>query len=291
MLYGISTHLFHNHPLGEAHLKQVAEYGFDRVELFATKGHFEYHDRSKIGDLRRWLDATGVRLHSVHAPIVESLVGNRWGAAYSNATSDQAARQLAVQEAIAAVEIARVVPYEYLVVHLGLPSSQSPAASDNDRDQARRSIEQIHEVAEPLGVRLALEVIPNDLSTPDSLVTMIEDELEMRDLGICLDFGHAFLQGDVVDAIETVSGHLITTHVHDNRGKADDHLAPFDGQIDWLSALMAVQKIGYEGTLLFELQSAEPAATVLQRAVAARRRFDQILGGEWGPLTVDRQSW
>ena len=36
--------------------------------------------------------------------------------------------------------------------------------------------------------------------------------------------------GDLVDAIETVSGHLITTHVHDNRGKLDDHLAPFDGK-------------------------------------------------------------
>ncbi len=288
MQFGISTHLYHNHPLSEAHLKQVAEHGFDRVELFATKGHFEYRDPAKIEELRRWLDAAGIRLHSVHAPIVESLVGNRWGAAYSNATSNQAARQQAVQEAIAAVEIARIVPYEYLVVHLGLPTNQAPSPSDNDREQARRSVEQIHEAAERTGVRLALEVIPNDLSTAESLVRMIEDELEMRDVGICLDFGHAFLAGDLVDAIETVSGHMTTTHVHDNRGKLDDHLAPFEGNIDWLAALMAVQKVGYEGTLLFELQSAEPPAVVLQRAVAARKRFDQILCGEWGPLTVDR---
>ena len=273
---------------GLALREPIAEHGFDQIELFATKGHFDYHDPARIAQLGRWLEATGVRLHSVHAPIVESLVANRWGAAYSNATSDHAARQQAVRETIAAVEIARLVPYDCLVVHLGIPSSQGPSPSDNDREQARRSVEQIHAAAGPLHVRLALEVIPNDLSTADSLVQMIEDELELRDLGICLDFGHAALMGDVVDAIETVSGHMITTHVHDNRGKADDHLAPFDGGIDWLAALMAVQKVGYEGTLLFELQGAQPPEAVLQRAAAARRRFEQILDGEWGPLTVDR---
>jgi hypothetical protein len=45
---------------------------------------------------------------------------------------------------------------------------------------------------------------------------------------------------------------------------------------------MEVQKVGYEGTLLFELQSSEPSRTVLERAMAARRRFEQILEGEWG---------
>lgn len=282
MQFGLSTHLYHNHPLAEPHLREVAERGFDRVELFATHGHFEYHDASAIANLGRWLQATGLRLHSVHAPIVDSLVGTKWGAPYSIATGDQAARQEAVQEAIAAVEIARVVPYEYLVVHLGIPSSQNPAPNDNNRELARRSIEQIHAAAYPLGVRLALEVIPNELSTPDSLVELIEEELELPDIGICLDFGHAAIMGDLLDAIDSVSGHLVTTHVHDNRGRQDDHLTPFEGTIDWLSALMDVQKVGYEGTLLFELQSGEPARIVLERAVAARARFEQILDGEWG---------
>lgn len=288
MQFGISTHLFHGDPLGEAHLREVAAHGFDRIELFAARGHFDYRDPTAIANLARWLDATGVRLHSVHAPIVESLVGTRWGAAYSNATPDQSARRRAVEEANATVEIARTVPYDQLVLHLGLPASMNPSRIENSREAVRHSIEQVHEAAERVGVRLALEVIPNDLSTPDSLVGLIEDELELRDVGICLDFGHAFLMGDLVDAIETVSGHLATTHVHDNRGKADDHLVPFDGNIDWLAALMAVQKVGYEGTLLFELQRLEPPRAGLERAVAARRRFEQILDGEWGPLTVDR---
>ena len=68
-----------------------------------------------------------------------------------------------------------------------------------------------------------------------------------------MDFGHAHLMGDVADAVETAAEHLITTHVHDNSGREDDHLVPFQGTIDWAAALMTMQKIGYDGTYLMEL--------------------------------------
>lgn len=277
MLFGISSHLYHAYPLSQAHLLELAEYGFRRLELFAAQGHFDYHDPAAVENLGRWLDASGMALHSVHAPIVESIVGRRWGAAYSNATTDTAARERAVQETLAAIAVARTVPYGCLVVHLGIADVQNPGPNDNSREPAKRSVEQIHEAAVAAGVRVALEVIPNRLSSAESLVQMIEDELDLPGIGICLDFGHAFLLGDLADAIETTSGHLATTHVHDNRGKDDDHLTPFEGHIDWETALMTVQKVGYEGTLLFELQSQDPARVVLERAAAARRRFERIL--------------
>ena len=52
------------------------------------------------------------------------------------------------------------------------------------------------------------------------------------------------------------SEHLIATHVHDNRGRSDDHLLPFDGTIDWAGTLLAVQKIGYDGPFMFESRAA-----------------------------------
>ena len=107
-------------------------------------------------------------------------------------------------------------------------------------------------MAGPLGVQVAVEVIPNELSRAGSLVHFVENDLEGLEalaapVGICLDFGHAHMDGDLLDAIETVSEHFVTTHVHDNRGRADDHLVPFEGTIDWPAALTAVQKVGYEG--------------------------------------------
>jgi sugar phosphate isomerase/epimerase len=277
MKYGISTHLYHDQRLARAHLAEIADHGFDAIELFATRTHFDYRDPSAIAALEDWLKQTGLRLHGIHAPITQSLTGGVWGPAYSTGAADEARRQAAVRETDAALAIARRIRTDVLVVHLGMPRGQQVPPGDNSPRAAARSVEEIHHLASPLGMRVAVEVIPNDLSAPTSLVRLLEEDVELPGAGICLDYGHAFLMGDLVDAIEAVSGHLITTHLHDNHGRSDDHLAPFDGGIDWPSALMATRKVGYEGTLLFELGNTDSPSAVLARARRIRQRFEEIL--------------
>ncbi len=103
-----------------------------------------------------------------------------------------------------------------------------------------KSVEAIAAAAAESGVRLALEVIPNDLSTPAALDDLLERRPRAR--------RHRHLPRlrprahDVGrrEAAETLAGHLITTHVHDNDGRSDDHLVPFAGTIDWPTTLMAM---------------------------------------------------
>jgi sugar phosphate isomerase/epimerase len=64
--------------------------------------------------------------------------------------------------------------------------------------------------------------------------------------------------------------------VHDNRGRTDDHLIPFDGTIDWPGALTAIQKVGYEGTLILEIAAHGSAKDTLIRARKARQRMDAL---------------
>lgn len=282
--FGVSTHLFHGARLDRDHLVEIAAHDFDTVEVFATRTHFDYHDPAAAARLAEWLDDTRLTLNSLHAPICASLVGGVWGEPFSTAPGDETRRRRAVDEAKAALAVAATVPYDYLVVHLGIPTlggaaaEQSRTAGDNSRQAARRSVEELHAAATAAGVRLALEVIPNPLSTPEALVHLIEEELELAGTGICLDAGHAFVMGDVVDAIESCSGHLVTTHLHDNGGKSDDHLVPFDGGIDWPAALLALQKIGYDGAWIFEVADTGSAADVLKRTARARDRFVRELG-------------
>lgn len=278
MQYGISTHLYHASRLTRAHLVEIAAAGFDAVEVFATRSHVDYHDAAALDALASWIRELGLRLHGIHAPIMEAFGrGDSWeGKTFSVAAADAARRQEAVREAVAALELARRVPADVMVVHLGVPRGHQVAGA-NARDAALRSLEELLKAAQPLGVRLALEVIPNDLSTPDALVRLLEEDLPAREAGICLDFGHAFLLGDVVDAVEHMSGHLITTHVHDNDQRDDQHLAPFDGKIAWAPALMAIQKVGYDGTLLFELADTSTPRDVLDKARQVRERFDRML--------------
>jgi sugar phosphate isomerase/epimerase len=276
MRFGISTHLYHDRRLERDHLEQVASYGFEAIELFATRSHFDYYDEGAIAALADWLSETGLTLNSVHAPIMASAAGGPSDERYSNALADNARRQAAVRETEAALQIARRIPFNVLVVHLGTPAAKSQPG-DNTRASAFRSAEEICRLAEPLGVRIALEVIPNELSTVAALVEMLERDLDAPHAGICLDFGHAHLMGDVADAVETAAEHVIATHVHDNRRKDDEHLVPYQGSINWDMALTTMQKIGYDATYLMELASTSTPAPVLAEARRARQRFEQTL--------------
>lgn len=276
MHFGISTHLYHDQRLSRDHLAQVAGYGFESVELFATRSHFDYHDAGAIGRLAQWLKETGLTLHSIHAPITDHFGAGSDAASYSTASADNARRQVAVREAEAALAIARQIPAKFMVLHLGVPGSRA-ASGDNTRAAASRSAEEICTLAEPLGVRVALEVIPNDLSSAQAVVTMLDRDFEGTSVGLCMDFGHAHLMGDVADAIEIAAEHLITTHVHDNRRREDDHLVPYQGTIDWPAALVTMRKIGYDGTYMMELANTGSPTAVLEEARRARQRIERAL--------------
>jgi sugar phosphate isomerase/epimerase len=273
--FGISTHLFHEHRLNREHLVHIAAHGFEAVELFATRSHFDYRDEQATTQLAEWLADTRLELHSVHAPIVEAMKGGKWIGPLSNASREDASRKAALSETEAAIAIAKQIPFRYLVLHLGTPTTERVAPSDNQRELARRSVEEIAARAAQANVHVALEVIPNALSSASALVTLVEEDLEGINVGVCLDYGHAHLMGDLGEAIETLSGHLWTTHVHDNHGKNDEHLTPYAGAIDWDAAMMETQKIGYDGTLMFEVADTGDPVAVLERCVKARERLEK----------------
>lgn len=274
-MFGISTHLYLGDRLDRDHLVEIAAHGFDAVEVFAVRSHFDYRDRRAAIALAEWLDDTRLKLHSMHAPIARDYVAGSWKDNISLAATDDSRRKAAVEETLAALDVAAAVRYSTLVLHCGIPEPWGGAA-DNHLGSMVRSLEELSPIAERYGVRLAVEVIPNAISTAAALVELVESDIE-AELGICMDVGHARLMGDVVDAIETCSGHLLTTHLHDNRGRNDDHLLPGKGSIDWDATLLAFQKIGYDGAWMFELASAAERKPVLEQAARVRERFQALL--------------
>ena len=119
-------------------------------------------------------------------------------------------------------------------------------AVEGTRDKARRNVERVATLAAPLGVTVAVE--GPEHSPPGSAVHMVEEELETK-VGIALDFGRADREGDLVEAIEVVAEHLVAVRL------------PVDGNIDWASVMTTVQKVGYEGPLVFDGQKLIPSVT------------------------------
>ena len=266
MTFSVSTYLYRDRRLVRDHLLEIAAHGFKAAELFASRLHIDYHNPSVVADVQQWLTAAGLELGSVHAPTMEM----------SLASADAVERDAAVAETERALFVARRIPFSAFVVHLGRPRTDRVQGGTN-RDAARRSMEALAKSAQPLGVRIAIEVIPNDLSRAASLAHLLDDGIDAPNVGICLDTGHARLEGDVPDAIEVVSGHLMAVDIHDNRGRTDDHLVPFDGGIDWPSALTTVQKVGYDGALTFELSARGATKDMLARARQAQRRMNDLM--------------
>ena len=68
-MFGIATHLYLGDRLERDHLVEIAAHGFEAVEVFAVRDHFDYHDRRAALALAEWLDDTRLTLHSLHAPV------------------------------------------------------------------------------------------------------------------------------------------------------------------------------------------------------------------------------
>lgn len=287
MTFGLSTHFFHDETLSEAHLASIRKHGFESVEIFATRTHIDYAKESRGTDVATWLRNTGLRAHSIHAPITSALTNGQWGEVWSNAAADSTRRQTAIAESERAMAFAAAIGATFVVVHLGVPEGMPTPGPDNDGGALSRSVSALAAAARSFGLTLALEVIPNRLSTPEALAARFEASAdaseESDDLaghGVCLDVGHAHMMGvNVIDAAETLGGHLVTTHIHDNRGRSDDHLLPFQGTIDWSALVMALQKVGYDGVWMFEIGPPEAGVDrdqVLAKAAAARARLDKL---------------
>ena len=251
------------------HLAEIAAHGFTAVELYASRLHVDYHNASVVADVQQWLAGAGLELASVHAPLLETSLGS----------ADARERDAAIAETERALHIARRIPFRNLIVHLGRPRTEGIAGGTN-RDAAKRSLEALSAAAEPLGVRIAVEIIPNDLSRASSLAQLLDREIERPNVGICLDAGHTRIDhpgGDVADAVELVSGHLFSVDLHDNRGRSDDHLVPFEGVIDWASTLTTLRKVGYDGALTFEPALRGTTKDVLARVRESRRRLEALM--------------
>jgi sugar phosphate isomerase/epimerase len=226
--FGVSTHVYSTQRLGRDHLLEIGSHGFEAVEVFGTRTHVDYHNPAVIADLQQWLAEARLDLFGLQVPA---------GAA--------------AEDAEAALLVARRIPMRVLTIQVARPR------------EAAKTIERLAELAEPLGVSVAVDSNSEGLSPAGSLVHYVESF--DTPVGVSLDCARAQRDGDLVDAIETVSEHLVAMRV------------PLDSRIDWPSALIAVQKVGYEGVLLFEIGAPGPAKAALKRAQEARKRMERLL--------------
>jgi sugar phosphate isomerase/epimerase len=234
--------------------------GAQAIEIFAARQHLDYANRKQhVREIAEWFRGSNIPLNSVHSPLFADYEWGRTGAPPINVTStDRAARIEAMDEIKRALEIAEQIPFRFLVQHLGVGNE---SFDDRKFEAALTSIEHLRAFAKPLGVRILLENIPNEISTPDKLVEFIQTS-HFDDVGVCFDVGHAHLMGNVAEAFEILKEHIRSTHIHDNEKDRDSHLWPGKGNINWAETMQLLRSAPQTPPLLLEIEGEEKVSPV-----------------------------
>jgi sugar phosphate isomerase/epimerase len=250
----LSTHLLVNHRLNTVWLDRVWQAGIPAVEIFCARQHLDYRDRAQVNELGHWFRDSKLKLHSLHSPMFSDDMWGRSGPnAHINITEPVKSKRLDMLDEIKrALDISEVIPFRYLVQHLGVFEEEY---DERKVEAAFTSLEEIHLFAKARGVEVLLENTPNGLSSAERLIQFL-GQTHLK-LNFCFDVGHANMKEGAPAAFAILKDRIRSTHLHDNNGTDDTHLWPFHspgGTVDWSETMRLLRSLPQQYPLLLELR-------------------------------------
>ena len=213
----------------EPFLRCVANTGFDSV-----------FTNSEDPDYVKWISErcseSGLTYEALHAPFKN--INDIW---YHNEASQQMVKRLCDAVSLAAQHHVPIV-----VVHLS-SGEQCPHVTDAGLE----NFDAVVRFAKERGVILAVE----NQRKLGNISTIFEIYEKDSNVGFCWDVGHEACFARGKEYMPLFSDRCVMTHIHDNncRHNVDEHLIPFDGQIDFRRTADLIHNSNYTGTLMLEL--------------------------------------
>lgn len=118
--------------------------------------------------------------------------------------------------------------------------------------------------AKQYGVKMSLEnlfdidpvrnyYVETMFSDPYELAKFYDELNDRENFDVLVDTGHCGITGTGCgDFLRIMKDRVKALHVHDNSNRGDDHLMPYDGDLDWDDIMKSLAEIGYDGDLTFE---------------------------------------
>ncbi len=152
---------------------------------------------------------------------------------------------------------AKLLGAETVVYHPVMPEGWGTETDANFAFEMNRKVfSEVGLYAKDFGVDIAIENLPFrniSLARVENIKKLV-DEIDMPNVGICLDTGHVLsMRLDLPEAVRVANEKLFCLHVHDNRGAWDDtHQVPFLCSGVWHDFMKALKEIGYKGVFSME---------------------------------------
>ncbi len=186
----LSTYLFVSRKLTPELLGQIAEAGFQGIEIFCTRSHFEYTMKPEIHAMVGALEAHRLQLVSLHAPTSRDISAMREsGTPLSICEVERVRRVEAMDEFKRVIDVADELPYSRLILHMG---GSRETVDPRKRDAAFSSLEHLILHAHHAGVTICVENTLSEMGDPAYLRAFV-DETRLTGLRFNFDIGHAHL--------------------------------------------------------------------------------------------------
>jgi sugar phosphate isomerase/epimerase len=244
-------------------VREFSRHGWHTCELSDEHGHdlLKQGDPATVGArLKAFAADYGVRFPQGHFYLCtkgfrpEDREGRRVA---DIAPADDAEFARAQEDMRRWIDLFSALGVEAGVLHLG-GGDLAAAGWSEDCIFARRcdALSRLAEYARGGGTVLCLENLGagSGVRTIDDIEAVL-NAVNAPNVGICLDTGHANLNGvNNADFIRRAGPRLLALHVADNLGQHDDHLLPYGrGTICWSEVMEALREVRYRGLFNFEV--------------------------------------
>lgn len=243
-------------------LKRIANAGFSHVHWCHQWNTDFIYSKWEIDQIRRWLTDFGLRLLDMHASAGRE---KNWG-------SQREYERLSGLELVRnRIAMASELGGDVIILH---------APVDSTSAIFRQSLDDLQQFALEHHVRIAIE--NGDLKE----IATVLSEYSPDYLGLCYDSGHGNVAGDGLDHLENLKDRLISVHLHDNDGTADQHNPLFSGTVDWTRLAKILADSAYKKCVSMEVTMAnsgiEDETAFLDHVFATGVKFSEMIKKEQG---------
>ena len=222
--------------------ERYAEAGVEQMELCFR---WDAYDDVDWAALKKGADKAGITICSIHLP---------FSGEDNPAHMDETVRNKAIARYKDIMTKSSVTGATVYVIH-----ASSEPIPDEERslqmEHAKKTLAELAAFAKTIDACIAVEDLPRTClgRNSDEILELISAH---ENLFVCFDTNHLLMQKNE-DFVKAVGNKIVTTHFSDYDFVDEKHWLPGMGDIDWVSLMDALDRVDYQGPVLYELYYAK----------------------------------
>lgn len=238
-------------------LDLLKRFDIEAVEIFVSPRHLDIRNAEQVQNAGMRLRDLGFHTITMHAP---SSIGD-----LSSPMEDY--RNETIINCQKALDAAMLLGSQLVTFH---PASIEGEAREADLrwPSLHESLRELSGYAEDRNLNIAIENLPEPFfgNDPKELYDEI-NHLDLPNIGLCLDIGHAFVGKLLPDVIDELGPNIYSVQASDNRGSVDEHLPPGHGFVPWDDVLSKLRGLGLHVPFIIEVRDNRKTEEILEDVV------------------------